>query len=268
MSDQKNKETNAGVELPAHVKANRQLWDDTADQWVGPGERSWASAEPYWGIWQLPESDLKLLPVNMSGMQTIELGCGTGYVSAWMARRGAQPFGIDNSAKQLETAQRLMREHSLHFEVMHGNAESVPKPDASFDFAISEYGAAIWCDPEMWLPEAHRLLRSGGQLVFLGNHPLAMLCAPESGALVDTSLHRSYFDLGKLDWREVEIDPGGVEFNRSISSWMRLFDLIGFDIERYQELQAPQGASGTQFYVSAEWAQSWPSEQVWHLRKR
>ena len=268
MSDQKNKETNAGVELPAHVKANRQLWDDTADQWVGPGERSWASAEPYWGIWQLPESDLKLLPVNMSGMQTIELGCGTGYVSAWMARRGAQPFGIDNSAKQLETAQRLMREHSLHFEVMHGNAESVPKPDASFDFAISEYGAAIWCDPELWLPEAHRLLRSGGRLVFLGNHPLAMLCAPESGALVDTSLHRSYFDLGKLDWREVEIDPGGVEFNRSISSWMRLFDLIGFDIERYQELQAPQAASGTQFYVSAEWAQSWPSEQVWHLRKR
>ena len=268
MSDQKNKETGAGVELPDHVKANRQLWDDTAEQWVGPGERSWASAEPYWGIWQLPEFDLKLLPEDMSGMQTIELGCGTGYVSAWMARRGAQPFGIDNSAKQLETAQRLMREHSLQFEVMHGNAESVPKPDASFDFAISEYGAAIWCDPELWLPEAHRLLRSGGRLVFLGNHPLAMLCAPESGALVDTSLHRSYFDLGKLDWREVEIDPGGVEFNRSISSWMRLFDLIGFDIERYQELQAPQAASGTQFYVSAQWAQSWPSEQVWHLRKR
>ena len=268
MSEHKNKETDASAGLPDHVQANRQLWDDTADQWVAPGERSWASAEPFWGIWQLPESDLKLLPDNMSGMHTIELGCGTGYVSAWMARRGAQPFGIDNSAKQLETAQRLMREHDLHFEVMHGNAESVPKPDASFDFAISEYGAAIWCDPQQWLPEAHRLLRPGGQLVFLGNHPLAMLCAPQSGAQCDARLHRSYFDLGKLDWREVEIDPGGVEFNRSISSWMQLFDQTGFNIERYQELQAPEAASGVQYFVSAQWARSWPSEQVWHLRKR
>ena len=26
-------------------------------------------------------------------------------------------------------------------------AEAVPFPDASFDLAISEYGASIWCDP-------------------------------------------------------------------------------------------------------------------------
>ena len=42
-------------------------------------------------------------------------------------------------------------------------------PTRSFDLAISEYGAAIWADPYKWIPEAARLLRPGGQLIFLGN---------------------------------------------------------------------------------------------------
>jgi 2-polyprenyl-3-methyl-5-hydroxy-6-metoxy-1,4-benzoquinol methylase len=32
------------------------------------------------------------------------VGCGTGYVSAWLARLGARPVGLDNSAAQLATA--------------------------------------------------------------------------------------------------------------------------------------------------------------------
>lgn len=254
-------------ELPEHVRANRDLWDSTADNWVAAGERSWAAQDPYWGIWRLPEAQLKLLPDDMSGLRTIELGCGTGYVSAWMARRGAVPFGIDNSEKQLATAKRLMAEHQLNFEVLHGNAETVPLPNASFEFAISEYGAAIWCDPNLWLPEAHRLLVPGGRLVFLGNHPLAMVCAPASGAHCDETLHRPYFGMQKLDWREVEIDPGGVEFNMPVSAWMQLFERVGFAVERYQELQAPESASGAEHFVSADWSRAWPAEQVWHLRK-
>ncbi len=62
---------------------------------------------------------------------------------------------------------------------VEANAEEVPLPDASFDLALSEYGASIWCDPYRWIPEAHRLLRPGGRLVFLCNSPLVMLCAVE-----------------------------------------------------------------------------------------
>jgi cyclopropane fatty-acyl-phospholipid synthase-like methyltransferase len=40
-------------------------------------------------------------------MDTIELGCGTGYVSSWLARRGARPVGIDNSEAQLEMGSDL-----------------------------------------------------------------------------------------------------------------------------------------------------------------
>src|ERR1019366_9873877 len=108
----------------------------------------------------------------------IELGCGTAYVSAWLARRGARVVGIDNSESQLATARILQDEHELHFPLLFGNAEEVPYPDASFDLAISEYGAAIWCDPHLWIPEAARLLRPGGRLIFLGNGPLLVLTEP------------------------------------------------------------------------------------------
>ncbi|MET9022788.1 class I SAM-dependent methyltransferase [Actinopolymorpha sp. NPDC004070] len=76
------------------------------------------------------------------GKDVIELGCGTGYVSSWVARAGGRPVGIDNSAKQLAAAQAMQEEFGISFPLLHGNAEQVPYPDASFDLAISEYGAA------------------------------------------------------------------------------------------------------------------------------
>ena len=97
----------------------------------------------------------------MTGTDAIELGCGTAYISAWMVRRGARVVGIDVSEEQLATARRLATEHDRDLELIHCNAEAVPYPDESFDFAISEYGAAIWADPYKWIPEAWRLLRPG-----------------------------------------------------------------------------------------------------------
>ena len=88
-----------------------------------------------------------MFPDNLAGKDVIELGCGTAYVSSWLARRGARVVGIDNSEQQLATARRLQREHGFDFPLVHGNAEAVPYPDTSFDFAISEYGACLWAGP-------------------------------------------------------------------------------------------------------------------------
>ena len=102
----------------------------------------------------------------------------------------------------------------------------------------------------------------------LGNTPLSILCTPPNGDLTNSRLHRSYFDLHSVDWREVEIDPGGIEFNLPISEWFRLFQDVGFEVLTYQELQAPAQLSGPCHYTTAEWARKFPSEQVWKLRKR
>src|SRR5213592_1317775 len=169
---------NDETELPEHVRRNRVHWDARAAEYVGPGERAWARQEPTWGIWRVPDSEIHVLPEDLAGKDAIELGCGTAYVSAWLARRGARVVGIDNSEAQLATAARLQRQYGFDFPLLHGNAEAVPYPGSSFDFAISEYGACLWADPYRWVPEAARLLRPGGRLVFLVNSFLLSLCMP------------------------------------------------------------------------------------------
>ncbi len=250
-----------------HVAINRDVWDADAKHWVTAGEHAWNSDEPAWGNWQIPEASLKLFRSGLANKDAIELGCGTGYVSAWMARRGARVTAIDVSANQLATARRLARQHGADITFIEGNAEATGLDAASFDFAISEYGAAIWCPPGAWLREAWRLLRPGGGLVFLGNHPMVLLCSPEDGAPCDTTLHRPYRDMWGADWTKVELDPSGVCFNLTISGWMRLFAEIGFTVRDYQEIFAPDTETETRGFVPAEWAKNYPVEQVWHLEK-
>jgi SAM-dependent methyltransferase len=252
-------------ELPDHVRRNRAYWDATAHEWVEPGRLNWAQSEPHWGIWQIPESEAHLLP-DVRGMDVIELGCGTGYVSAWLARLGAHPVGIDNSAAQLATARAFQKEFGIEFPLIHGNAEHVPFPSASFDLAFSEYGAAIWADPYKWIPEAARVLRPGGQLIFLGNGTFFMLAVPDTDAEGPTTdrLLRDYFGMHRFEWPEED----SVEFHLGYGDWIRLLRRSGFDVEDLIELRPPEGATTRFPYVTSEWARRWPSEEVWKARKR
>ncbi len=248
-----------------HVAINRDHWDGVAEHWVANGERLWALEVPEWGNWNTDEIDL--LPARMDGLEAVELGCGTGYVSGWMARRGAQVTALDVSAKQLETARRLAAAHGATIDIREGNAEETGLESGRFDFAISEYGAAIWCPPKVWLSEAARILKPGGRLVFLGNHPLLSVTTPLNGAENDLTLHRPYRDLHVMDWTEVEIEPGGVSFNLSMGNWVALFLELGFLIEDFKEVYAPEGHDETRDMVPGTWAQTYPAEQVWYLRK-
>src|ERR687892_1834936 len=119
-----------------HVAKNRVAWDRMAADYVESGRRNWASDEITWGIFDVPESRIGMLPPNLTGMDTVELGCGTAYVSAWLARRGARPVGIDNSPAQLESARRFQAEFGIEFPLHLGNAEVTPFDDAQFDGAV------------------------------------------------------------------------------------------------------------------------------------
>jgi len=255
------------VGRPEHVQENARYWDGMADDWVADGERLWA-AEPEWGAWGAPEAEVGMLPEDLAGQRAIELGCGTGYVSGWMARRGATVVGVDVSVRQLATARRLQAEHGLDaISFVEASAEEVPEPDGSFDLAVSEYGAAIWCDPHVWIPEAHRLLRPGGRLRFLGSHPLVTCCYGPDGSPAQDRLHRDWFGMHRFDWRHAEVDPGGIEFNLTTADWIALFLATGFEVEGHVELGAPS-PDQDRFSVPGAWASRWPAEQVWKLRKR
>jgi SAM-dependent methyltransferase len=249
--------------LSEHERRNRASWNADAPAWVELGRRHWASAEPSWGMFAIAEADVRILP-DVRGLDVIELGCGTAYWSAWLARRGARPVGVDLSERQLETAATLQREHDLPFPLVHASAEHVPLPDAGFDLAFSEYGAAIWCEPEAWLAEAHRLLRPGGQLIFLANSVLAMLCALENEEAVSETLQRPQFGMRRFEWPGEE----AVDFHLPHGEMLALLRRTGFEVEALHELRAPEGPEETPFFMSRSWARRWPCEDVWTARKR
>jgi SAM-dependent methyltransferase len=251
-------------DLPEHVARNRVHWNDRAKDYVEDGRRNWEADEPTWGIFSVPEAEVGLLPREIDGRDAIELGCGTGYVSAWLARRGARPVGIDNSEAQLTSARAFQEEFGLEFPLVHGNAEKVPFPDESFDIAISEYGASIWCDPNLWIPEAARLLRPGGELVFLANSVLSILCGPDDGEVpAGDELLRPLFGMHRIEWP----DDDAVEFHLPQGKMIGLLGDCGFTVEELIEIRPPADATTRYPHISLEWARRFPCEEVWRARK-
>jgi SAM-dependent methyltransferase len=245
---------------------NVELWTRTNAEYTDTSAReSWAREEIVWGVFAVTESELGIFG-SVDGLDVVELGCGTAYCSAWLARRGARVVGVDPTPAQLETAQRMQREFGLEFPLVQGFGEEVPLPDASFDLVHSEYGASLWADPYSWIPEAARLLRPRGQLVFLRNSTLSMLCAPDVGQ-VEERLHRPQFGMHRLDWPE---NDGAVEYHLPHGELIDLLRANAFEVERLVELQAPEGAKTHWYYeyVTVEWARQWPAEEIWVARKR
>jgi SAM-dependent methyltransferase len=252
------------TEVPDHIRRNRAAWDVWAADYEDAGRRNWEQDEPSWGQWSVPESDLRMFPDSVEGLETIELGCGTGYVSGWLARRGARAIGIDNSAAQLANARRFQAEFGQRFPLIHGSAEDVPLRDGCVDLAISEYGASIWCDPYRWIPEAARLVRPGGQLVFLVNGALLMCCLPDTpnGAAGDRLL-RPYLGMHRFEWS----DDDSVEFHLGHGDMLRLLGRHGFLVEELIEIEIPEGSTTRHPWVTLEWARQWPCEEVWKARR-
>lgn len=250
--------------LPDHVRRNRAYWDVLAAEYATVARWQWTREEPVWGVFHVPESQVGMFPARLDGIDAIELGCGTAYVSAWLARRGARPVGIDNSQAQLETARAMQAEFGLEFPLHHGNAEQVPLPEASFDLAISEYGASLWCDPYRWIPEAARLLRPGGELVFLTNTPISVLTAPdEPDAASGERLVRPQFGMHRFEWAGED----SVEFHLAHGEMLALLRRCGFAVEELQEIRPPGDATTTYTHVTLEWARRWPCEELWRARR-
>ena len=254
------------MSISEDLRRNRAAWTRANENHTdAQAAEAWAQDAIEWGTYGVPEAELNTLG-DVSGKDVVELGCGTAYFSAWLAKRGARPVGVDITPAQLETARRMQAETGIEFPLIEADAADVPLPDASFDLAVSEYGASIWVDPEKWIPEAHRLLRPQGDLVFLCNTPLSVMCMPDEGK-VEERLLRSQFELGRMEW------PGedeGVEFHLGHGDMLGLLRATGFDVHGLWELRAPEESTDHAFYdfVPAEWARRWPAEEIWKARKR
>ena len=248
-------------DLPDHVRENKASWEVEAANYVEPARRNWATDEISWGIYGVREADVGALP-DVAGMDVVELGCGTAYFSAWLARRGARPTGVDITENQLATARTMQAEHGLEFPLIQASAEDVPLPDDCADLVLSEYGASLWCEPAAWISEAARLLRPGGHLVFLTNSVLVALTAPPSGPNTDR-LVRPQREISPLRFD----DDDAVEFHLAHGEWIELLMRNGFTVKALHELYAPDHAEDGRYdWMTVEWARRWPVEEIWTAR--
>ena len=199
-----------------------------------------------------------------TGWPRVELGCGTAYVSALARSARRSTFCCGPHAHATRDRAHPAGCDWAPFPLIRAAGEQVPLRTGAFDFIISEYGAAIWADPYVWIPEAARLLRPGGELVFLGNSSLLMLCAPDEDdvpasdrllrdSLRDASLRLARRSDGGVPSRPRRLDPAAARND--------------FVIEELIELRPPPGKPISYGFVTAEWARRWPAEEAWRVRR-
>jgi SAM-dependent methyltransferase len=249
------------------IAANIADWTAANEEHTdASAERAWAHPGILWGVFAIPEAEVRALPESFEGLDVVELGCGTAYFGSWLARRGARVVGVDPTPAQLASARRMMEKTGIELELVEAPGEAVPLPDAAFDLALSEYGASLWADPRKWVPEAARLLRPGGLLVFLTNSTLVYLTAPDdSDELVGESLLRPLFGMYRIRWE----GSTGIEYHLAHGDWIALLREHGFEIEALHELKPGPTAENPSYYdfVDVEWATRWPAEEIWVARK-
>jgi ubiquinone/menaquinone biosynthesis C-methylase UbiE len=251
------------MNLSEHAAKNRLYWDANADDYQAQhaAQLDWRKP-PCWGVWERPEAELQILG-DVRDLDVLEFGCGAAQWSIGLHLLGARMVALDNSERQLEHARRLMREAGVDFPLIHASAEAVPLQDASFDLVFCDHGAMSFCDPYRTVPEAARVLRTGGRFIFNMATPFVDLTYSEAEKQSTNALALDYFGLHRVE------DAQAVSFNLQYGEWIRVFREHGLDVEALIELQPPSDAHSTyREYAQLEWARRWPAEHIWKTRKR
>jgi SAM-dependent methyltransferase len=127
--------------------ANRELWTRVNAEYAEEHAfRAWAAGEITWGIFNVPEIQLGVLG-DVSGLDVVELGCGTAYLSAWLARRGARPVGVD--AQRRDTGP-MVDDTARDRAIYHALKAADEVAAALQTHLIEEHGA----DPERAAPQS------------------------------------------------------------------------------------------------------------------
>lgn len=256
--------------IAPHTESNRRFWDDYASGYHAGHAENLPTDEPTWSVWGHPESELGVLG-SYAGLDVIELGCGGAQFSIALARGGARCTAVDTSTEQLALARRLLDEacaagpDALQVELVCQDVEHLTFADATFDLAVSDYGASMYADPLQWVPEAARVLRPGGRLVFSAVTPLLEACWPADFTPVQDRLVNDYFGM-----HETGGHAHSSTFNLPYGDWVRLFRRSGLDIVDMVETRPADGVVATAYRSEnqVDWARRWPAELIWVLERR
>ncbi len=212
---------------------------------------------------------------SLGGREILEVGCGQGELTVWLALQGAKVRARDVSPRMIEVARRLAQRRGMEgrigFDV--GPGEMLPYEDSQFDLVFG-HDVLHHMDLTRAIAEVRRVLKTGGRAVFaepLGHNPILNRyreASPETRTADERPLlfrdidamkpcfasasHREFhlFTMGIFLWfRWVErLDPNEVRY------WKRIID----EAERYRRpfaaLSAVDALAFRLFPPSRRWA--------------
>jgi len=218
-----------------------------------------------WGTWDVLEDDIRALG-DVAGLDAIELGCGACQFGIKVGMRGARVVGLDFSANQLRQGVGNMADSGVVFPLVRASGEELPFADRSFDLVFADHGAPSFTYPHVTIPEAARVLRTDGRLVFNMATPFIWTAWGDDDAPPSRTLRTPYFEMGRSEMTDE--DGTSVEWQLTYGEWLRLFRDSGFIVEDLIELRPPEGATTTYAgWAPYEWARDFPGEHIWKARK-
>ncbi|MEL6237129.1 MAG: class I SAM-dependent methyltransferase, partial [Pseudomonadota bacterium] len=142
--------------------------------------------------------------VPLARGDVFELGCGGGINQTFYETDAVTSYaGIDPHQGLLDTARAAAREKGWPADLREGVGENLPFPDCFFDTAVCTFTLCSVTDPARVLSELRRVLRPGGQALFL-----------EHGRAPDVSVAR-WQDRIEPFWKPM---AGGCHLTRPIAS--------------------------------------------------
>lgn len=179
---------------------------------------------------------LRALLPPMVGRDVVDLGCGFGQLTRWLAAEGsASVLGIDLSEKMLARAAAETTDRSVTYQ--RANLETLTLPLAAADLIVSSMAFHYVEDFGRLAAMLFAALRAGGSLVFSVEHPIyAARAAPEWITAADGRRAFALVDYC-IEGRKVTswIVDGVVKYHRTLATMLNGLHDAGFVYHRVEE---------------------------------
>ncbi|WP_207592565.1 methyltransferase domain-containing protein [Halomontanus rarus] len=218
-------------------------YDALADRWTEFTEGPWKKRV----LWPMTRS---LLP-EVAGKRVLDVGCGDGTYSAWLADQGADVLGIDLSREMISVARENHGEDA-EFQRADITDSLSGVDDREFDLVCCQHVFSHLPELDGPLAEFARVLEPGGTVVISTHHPFHDFLVvrereyPETSEIDGMDLEPdvdprpddpTYYDTEQFEiyWAGPESSNPGTYYRRSLNGLLQPLLDAGFELRELVE---------------------------------